>query len=110
MGNLNYWTGGVQSCKGRWGWCNGTGNQFSPLSAQLTWAMDQPEMLKEKENCLHMQVHPNNGILLSDRECKHRYLYACQACIFRFIFQYDDHLEFTAQGLQSRPIDGTNLP
>jgi len=33
-GNLNYWTGGKQGCKGSWGWCAGSESQ--PFSANLS--------------------------------------------------------------------------
>jgi hypothetical protein len=76
-GNFNYWTGGVQSCKGRWGWCS-EGGKFSALAANLSWAWNQPELQKANENCLHMRISANNSILLSDRECSNRFIYACQ--------------------------------
>jgi len=76
-GNFNYWTGGIQGCKGSWGWCSGA--QPQPFTANLSWGMNQPEVAKEKENCLQMRVFQNNsGILLSDRECKDKYIFACK--------------------------------
>jgi hypothetical protein len=79
-GNLNYWTGGVQGCKGQWGWCRGA--EFQPLSFNLSWAQSQPEFLKSDENCMHMRVQPNSSsrILLSDRSCANRFILACQVC------------------------------
>jgi hypothetical protein len=83
-GNFNYWTGGVQSCKGRWGWCS-EGGKFSALAANLSWAWDQPELQKANENCLHMRISANTSILLSDRECSNRFIYACQ--VFAAVLQ-----------------------
>jgi hypothetical protein len=45
-GNLNYWTGGVQGCKGLFGWCAGA--DFSPLSGNISWASGQPELNKSQ--------------------------------------------------------------
>jgi len=80
-GNLNYWTGGIQGCKGLWGWC--AGSKFLPLSASLKWAAQQPEYKKGNENCLHMRIYSNQtGAVLSDRQCKDRYVFACE--VFNF--------------------------
>jgi hypothetical protein len=75
---LNYWTGGTQSCKGVWGWC--TGEKFHAIQANnLSWAPSQPELLKGEENCLHMKITPSKrSILLTDKECKNKFVYACQ--------------------------------
>jgi len=63
-GNLNYWTGGKQGCKGQWYWCSGSDSK--PFTSNLSWAPNQPEFAKKKENCLHMRVPQNgSGILLS---------------------------------------------
>lgn len=81
-GNLNYWLGGAQGAKGSWGWCAGA--DFSPLpGANLSWAPGQPELNKSDEKCLHMRVHPNSskGALLTDRECKSRFILGCQVHI-----------------------------
>jgi hypothetical protein len=77
-GNLNYWTGGVQGCKGLFGWCAGA--DFSLLSDNLNWAPGQPELNKSNENCMHLRVYPNSskGVLLSDKECKNKYVLGCQ--------------------------------
>jgi len=76
-GNLNYWTGGSQGCKGFWGWCSGS--EFKPFTSNLSWAENQPEVAKEKENCLHLRIFQNStGLVLSDRECKDKYIFACQ--------------------------------
>jgi hypothetical protein len=77
-GNLNYWMGGLQGCKGLWGWCAGA--DYSPLVANLSWAPGQPELNKSNENCMHLRVYPNssNGALLFDRECKNRFILGCQ--------------------------------
>jgi hypothetical protein len=77
-GNLNYWTGGVQGSKGLFGWCAGA--EFLPLSDNLTWAPGQPEWNKSNENCMHLRVHPNSskGALLSDKECKNKFILGCQ--------------------------------
>jgi hypothetical protein len=77
-GNLNYWTGGVQGCKGSWGWCAGA--SFIPLSFNLSWAQSQPEFLKSDENCMHMRVQPNSSsrILFSDKNCGNRFILGCQ--------------------------------
>jgi len=84
-GNLNYWTGGVQGCKGFWGWCSGS--ELQPFTSNLSWGMGQPEHKKEKENCLHLRVTQNSsGVLLSDRECKDKYIFACEAKIVTIIY------------------------
>jgi len=76
-GNLNYWTGGKQGSKGTWGWCAGA--QSQPFTANLSWAPNQPEYAKDNENCLHMRVFQNkSGLLLNDRDCKDKYIYACK--------------------------------
>jgi Lectin C-type domain len=76
-GNLNYWTGGFQGCRGQWGWC--TGADFIPIAENLNWATNQPEMLKENENCVHMRIHKNDSsTALSDRNCSDRYIFACE--------------------------------
>jgi len=76
-GNLNYWTGGMQGCKGFWGWC--AGSKYLPFTANMTWGLNQPELFKEKENCLHLRVFQNkSGVVLNDRECKDKYIIACE--------------------------------
>jgi hypothetical protein len=77
-GNLNYWTGGVQGCKGLFGWCAGA--DFSPLPGNLSWAPGQPEFNKTNENCMHLRVSPNSsmGALIFDRECKNKFILGCQ--------------------------------
>jgi hypothetical protein len=77
-GNLNYWTGGVQGCKGMYGWC--AGSTFMPLLFNLSWAQGEPELLKGDENCLNMRLNPNSstGARLSDRNCGNRFILACQ--------------------------------
>jgi len=78
-GNWNYWTGGLQGCRGLWGWCDGS--TFIPLPENLTWAPNQPEIKNETENCLHMRIHKNDSsTALSDRACTDRYIYACKVC------------------------------
>jgi hypothetical protein len=77
-GNLNYWTGGTQSCKGMWGWC--AGNKFKSFTANLTWL---PEHFKN-ENCLHLKIFRNGSSILNDRACKDKYIYACQVETPRF--------------------------
>jgi hypothetical protein len=77
-GNFNYWTGGYQSCKGLWGWCDGA-SQFQPMAAALLWAANQPDLVRNAQNCLQMRVDRNgSGVVLNGRECKERYVYACQ--------------------------------
>jgi len=86
-GNLNYWTGGKQGCKGLWGWCSGS--EFKPFTANLSWGMNQPEVAKEKENCLHMRVSQNKSVnLLSDRECKYKYIFACKVKYIKIYLAY----------------------
>jgi len=83
-GNLNYWTGGKQGCKGQWNWCSGA--ESKSFTANLSWATNQPEFAKEKENCLHMRVFQNkSGVLLSDRECKDKYIFACKVGILKHL-------------------------
>jgi hypothetical protein len=76
-GNLNYWTGGLQGCRGLWGWCAGA--TFIRVAENLTWAPNQPEMRNENENCLHMRIFENDSsTALSDRKCSDKYIYACK--------------------------------
>ncbi|CAB3366541.1 Hypothetical predicted protein [Cloeon dipterum] len=74
--NWNYWTAGrAMGTWGRWAWCPGAVN----LPDSLSWAPGQPDNNQTDENCLHVQVTKNaSGILLSDRNCSHKYIMACQ--------------------------------
>ncbi|XP_065352263.1 uncharacterized protein LOC135947365 [Cloeon dipterum] len=74
--NWNYWTAGrAMGTWGRWAWCPGAVN----LPDSLSWAPGQPDNNQTNENCLHVQVTKNSsGILLSDRNCSHKYVMACQ--------------------------------
>ncbi|XP_065342116.1 uncharacterized protein LOC135940913 [Cloeon dipterum] len=74
--NYNYWTAGrAMGTWGRWAWCPGAVN----LPDSLSWAPGQPDNNQTNENCLHLQVTKNaSGILLSDRNCSHKYVMACQ--------------------------------
>jgi len=95
-GNLNYWTGGKKGCRGSWNWCAGSESQ--PFAANLSWAPNQPEFAKENENCLHMRVFKNkSGILLSDRECKDKYIFGCKVLFCRLFF-YGGNKLFHASG------------
>jgi hypothetical protein len=74
-GNLNYWTGGFQQCRGQLGWSS-EGN-FVPIAENLTWAPNQPDLLIA--NCLHMRIHKNaSSTALSARNCTDKYIYACE--------------------------------
>jgi hypothetical protein len=80
-GNLNYWTGGFQSCKGTWGFCQGT--KFKRLSSDVLWASDQSMALPPKDNCMHLRVNrksSENTTTLSAKNCSNKYIYACQVC------------------------------
>ncbi|XP_065342023.1 uncharacterized protein LOC135940859 [Cloeon dipterum] len=60
---------------GRWAWCPGAVN----LPDSLSWASGQPDNNQTNEDCLHLQVTKNSsGILLSDRNCSHKFVIACQ--------------------------------
>ncbi|CAB3372998.1 Hypothetical predicted protein [Cloeon dipterum] len=74
--NWNYWTAGrAMGTWGRWAWCPGAVN----LPDSLSWAPGQPDNNQTDENCLHLQVTKNSsGILLSDRNCSHKFVIACQ--------------------------------
>ncbi|XP_065342115.1 uncharacterized protein LOC135940912 [Cloeon dipterum] len=74
--NYNYWTAGrAMGTWGRWAWCPGA--VFLPDS--LSWAPGQPDNAQPDELCLHVQVTKNaSGILLSDRNCSHKFVMACQ--------------------------------
>jgi len=101
-GNLNYWTGGKQGCKGSWGWCSGA--QSQPFSSNLSWAWNQPECAKEKENCLHMRVFQNkSGVLLSDRECKDKYIFACKVGNFFIKLMYKNIGKFAGKNYFNHP-------
>jgi len=72
----------MQGCKGFWGWC--AGSVFQPFTANLSWDAGQPEFAKEKDNCLHLRIFQNSTeTLLSDRECKDKYIFACKAKIVK---------------------------
>jgi hypothetical protein len=76
-GNLNYWTGGFQECRGRLGGC--ASDIFVPIEDNLTWAANQPDLLKEGANCVHMRIHKNaSSTALSTRNCSDKYIYACE--------------------------------
>jgi hypothetical protein len=76
-GNWNYWTGGLQGCRGSFGWCEG--DTFIPIPENLTWAPNQPELTKTNENCVHMRIYNNDSsATLSDRKCSDKYIYACK--------------------------------
>jgi hypothetical protein len=76
-GNVNYWTGGFQECRGRLGWC--ASDNFVPIADNLTWAQNQPDFLKAGANCLHMRIHKNDSsTALSTRNCTDKYIYACE--------------------------------
>jgi len=75
----------MQGCKGFWGWCAGA--EFQPFTANLSWGMGQPEFKKENENCLHLRITQNSsGVLLNDRDCKDKYIYACEAKMVKMNF------------------------
>jgi hypothetical protein len=84
-GNLNYWTGGFQSCKGLWGFCAGI--EFQHPSTDLIWASDQNGTLPHKENCMHLRVNSYsiNATTLSAKACSNKFIYACQVRS-KFIF------------------------
>ncbi|XP_065341913.1 uncharacterized protein LOC135940787 [Cloeon dipterum] len=74
--NWNYWTAGrAMGIWGQWAWCPGA----IDLPDSLSWAPGQPDNYQKNENCLHLQVTKNaSGIILSDRNCSHKYVMACQ--------------------------------
>jgi hypothetical protein len=87
-GNLNYWTGGFQACKGQWGWCSAS--NFVPFASNLSWGLNQPELTKENENCLHLKINRNSsGVQINDRNCSDKYVFACQVCQYFFIVGED---------------------
>jgi hypothetical protein len=76
-GNLNYWTGGFQECRGCLGWC--ASDSFVPIAENLTWAQNQPDLLKNGANCVHMRIQKNDSsTALSARNCSDKYIYACE--------------------------------
>jgi hypothetical protein len=49
------------------------------MAAALDWAANQPDLAKFTQNCLQMRVdRKGSGVVLNGRECKERYVYACQ--------------------------------
>ncbi|XP_065341970.1 uncharacterized protein LOC135940828 [Cloeon dipterum] len=79
--NWNYWTAGhAMGTWGQWAWCPGAVN----LPDSLSWAPGQPDNAQQPdENCLHLQVTKNSsGVVLSDRNCSHKYIIACQESFF----------------------------
>jgi hypothetical protein len=49
------------------------------MAAALDWAANQPDLVKNAQNCLQMRVdRKGSGVVLNGRECKERYVYACQ--------------------------------
>jgi len=90
-GNLNYWTGGFQECRGRMGSC--AGENFVPIAENLTWAPNQPNLLKEGANCLHMRIHKNaSSTALSARNCSDKFIYACEVSLL--IVQERERIRF----------------
>ncbi|XP_059474381.1 uncharacterized protein LOC132196029 [Neocloeon triangulifer] len=76
--NFNYWTGGTQQgCRGRWAWCSSSG--LLDLNDNLTWSSGQPDNKAGNEECLHMRLNQNSsGVVLSDRNCTDKYVFACK--------------------------------
>ncbi|CAB3376649.1 Hypothetical predicted protein [Cloeon dipterum] len=75
--NWNYWTAGrAMGGWGRWAWCIPGPH---PLADGLAWASGQPDFANPQELCLHLQIDRNkSGSLLTDRNCSHKYVIACQ--------------------------------
>ncbi|XP_059488887.1 uncharacterized protein LOC132204410 isoform X2 [Neocloeon triangulifer] len=76
--NYNYWTAGrAQGSWGQWAFCAPHGPLTLPDS--LSWAAGQPDNASPDELCLHMLFGKNGANLtLSDRNCSHKYVIACQ--------------------------------
>jgi hypothetical protein len=79
-GNLNYWTGGVQSCTKTGVWEHCVASQTLEITQNLTWGQGQPDSgLHGKENCMHLRIYQNaSGAVLTDRNCKDKYILACK--------------------------------
>jgi hypothetical protein len=88
-GNLNYWSGGTQQdCRGSWGWC-GAGAAPRYVSDELKWEPGQPDNLGGREDCVHLKNYVMAGkLMLTDRNCTDRYIFACkvQSCHTNFIY------------------------
>ncbi|CAB3381664.1 Hypothetical predicted protein [Cloeon dipterum] len=76
--NWNYWTAGrAMGAWGRWAWCSGS--KAVPFTDGINWAKGQPDNSNPEELCVHMQVDRNGtGAFLTDRNCSHKYVIACQ--------------------------------
>ena len=99
-GNLNYWTGGLQGCRGLWGWC--AGPTFIPIPGNLTWAQNQPELMKTNKNCMHMRIHKNDSsTALSDRNCLDKYIYACKVVLKIHLKLFLKNFEYQARSLKT---------
>ncbi|CAB3381657.1 Hypothetical predicted protein [Cloeon dipterum] len=77
--NWNYWTAGrAMGAWGRWAWCSGS--QAVPLTDGINWATGQPDNSNPEDLCVHLQVDRNGtGVYLTDRNCSHKYVIACQS-------------------------------
>jgi Lectin C-type domain len=86
-GNFNYWSGGTQQdCRGSWGWCAaGAAPKF--VSDELKWEPGQPDNLSGREDCMHLKNFVMAGMLmLTDRNCTDRYIFACKVQIVTHAF------------------------
>jgi len=82
-GNINYWTAGTdKGCKARWSWCDPS--QPAPLAENVTWDTGQPDSVKGIDECIHLKYSSTRGFLLTDRNCSHKYILACQVCCLLF--------------------------
>jgi len=81
--NYNYWTGGTQQgCRGAWRWCGGVGEGVRGVDHLLKWDKGQPDNKGGREDCLHLKKSNVSGILLTDRNCTDRYIFACKVSRF----------------------------
>jgi len=75
-GNYNYWSGGTQQgCRGSWRWCGASG---APLDDLLLWEQGQPDNKGGRQDCVHLKKSNVSGLILTDRNCTDKYIFACK--------------------------------
>jgi Lectin C-type domain len=91
---LNYWTDGIKK-DSAWQWS--VANLTVPST--LLWDVGQPDNKAGNEDCLHLRVYNGSDVKITDRNCSHKYIYACQV---RFWLWKNRHLNKIFTSLQSK--------
>jgi hypothetical protein len=49
------------------------------FTQNINWAQGQPDNKTGRETCVHLRIFQNiSGAVLTDRECKDKFIYACK--------------------------------